>query len=224
MATKSQFISDVELQILQSSPSDDTEVSKEHIAFIGSYFLNAFIAQECNSKLARGEQIPSVYITRATIEVPEIESTDHVSDLDERIFVEIPEVLSLNNDGGVIVIQKVNIQSNQIFKKMRFTKPTADNLTYYRAGNRLYINGLTPTDVDFTYILLDYVPKQDLTSMSDDDNILCTDLVYPQVVGATTQEMIKMLYGTEQDVANDGQDVKAPRYHNVISDRSQSPE
>ena len=136
--TKAQFIGDCELQVNQSAPSDDSELSKDHIAFIGSKFLNAFITEECNSKVRLGEQIPSVYVTRSTVEVPELEEVDEVDELDERIFVEIEEPLTLNNDAGILLVQteemdeifKANIQSMQLFKNMRFAKPSAENLVY----------------------------------------------------------------------------------------------
>lgn len=219
--TKTQFISDVELKLNQSQISDDTPLEKSHIAFVGSYFLNALVAEECNNKLRMGEQIPSVYVTRASIEVPEAEDTDEVDEDDQRIFVEIPEAITFNKDAGIIAvhteeldeIKKADIQTMMLFRKMRFSKPSEQNLVYYRAGNKLFIEGFKAVDIPFTFILLDYVPKQDMVSLSDDDEILCSDLIYPSVVGSTVDELKRMLYGSQPDVANDGTDVKSTSYH-----------
>jgi hypothetical protein len=219
--TKAQFISDVELKINQSAPSDDSELSKDQVAYIGSYFLNGLVAVECNSHLTHGQQIPSVYVTRATIEVPELEEEDDVVEANERIFVDTPAILTLNNDMGVLAvstedltdIQKADIQSIQLFKNMRFSKPSAENLVYYRAGNKLFLYGIKAVDIPFSHIILDYVPQQDILTMEESDTILCSDLVYPSVVSATVDELKRQMYGTQPDVMNDGSDVKSTSYH-----------
>lgn len=224
--TVAQFVSDVELQLLQGAVSDDSELEKDQIKMWGSYQLNQLVANEINSKLARGESIPAIYIVRTELEVPELEEEDDVDELDERIFVELDnEVLTLNHDSGVVLvqtseldeIQKADIQSMQLFKKMRFSKPSDQNPVYYRQDLKIFLEGFKPADLPFDKIFVFYVPKQDLLTMDEDDEILCSDLVLPEVINQVVQRGKLQMYGTQQDLESDGVDVKKTQYHTAIS-------
>jgi hypothetical protein len=223
--TVQEFVSDVELQLLQGAPSDDSELEHAQIKAWGSYNLNQLVANELNEKIKRGEQIPAVYQVRAALEIPELEEIDGVDESDERIFVEMDnDILTLNKDMGVIVvtdeeggeIKKADIQTLQIFKHMRFGKPTLENPLYYRQGRKIFLLGFKPVDIPFSLIEVFYVPKQNLADMADTDEILCSDLVLPQVIAATVQTGKLQLYGTQQDTSNDGVDVKGVQYHTAI--------
>lgn len=225
MITKEQFISDVILQLTQSAPSDDLELEDKQIAIWGTYHLNQLVATECNEKTKRGEQIPSIYVKRTELEVSELEEEAGVNESDERIFVTLDEeILDLNKDAGVVMVEtderdevkKMNFADSQIFKHMRFGKPSLENLLYYRQGQKIYVEGFKSVDIPFNSLFIYYVPKQDLLTMDDEDEILVSDLVLPELINAVVQRGKLQLYGTQQDEENDGQDNKEVQYHRAI--------
>lgn len=223
--TVQEFVADVELQLLQGAPSDDSELEHAQIKAWGTYHLNQLVANELNEKIKRGEQIPAIYQVRAALEVPTLEALDNIDEDDERIYCEMDEeILTLNKDMGVITcldedgeeLKKADIQTLQQFKHLRFSKPSSENPLYYRQGQKIFLCGFKPVDIPFSYIQVFYVPKQNLAEMEDTDEILCSDLVLPQVIAACVSQGKLQLYGSQQDVSNDGQDNKQQVYHTAI--------
>ena len=229
--TKKQLVFDALMQLTQASPSDDVEVSEKQLAFWLSYELNRLVAAEINSKTAKGEMIPSIYIKRTELEVAELEEEDGVNEEDERIFVQLTEEpLTLNKGAEIVLVEtdegdevkRSDIQLSKQLKHLRFAKPYLENLVYYRQSPlNLYVEGFKPVDLPFNKLFVYYVPKQDLLTMSDDDEVLVSDLILPEVINSTVQRGMLELYGTQPDVSNDGSDVKDARYHSTISNRQQ---
>ena len=223
--TVQQLVSDVELQLYQGQVSDDAAVERAQIKFWLSYYLNQLVAAECNEKVKRGEQIPAIYQTMAALEVPDIEERDDVEEVDERVFVEMDEeILDINKDAGVIAlldednneIKKATMTTILQFKHLKFGAPSLDNLLYYREGQKIYIYGFKPSDVPFSTIQVWYVPKQDLTTMTESDEVKVSDLVLPQVIAATVEAGKLMLLGSQADRENDGVDKTQAVYHQQI--------
>jgi hypothetical protein len=222
MPTKAQIISDVELQLQQAAPSQSSELEWDQIAYWVSVHLNQVIATEINSKLAKGEMIPAVYIRKAVCELLEEENAIGT----DRVYAELEEdVLTLNNDAGIIKveseegdeIQKVSTENLSLFKKMRFSKPGSQNLQYLHEGGRqLYFPGFKPVDIAFEGITAWFVPQQDILSADDTDEILVSDLALPTVIDLAVERGKRELYGTQSDEENDGQDVKKIQYHTAI--------
>ena len=228
--SKKKFVFDVLMQISQASPSDDIEVSEKQVAFWGSYELNRLVATEINSKIAKGEPIPAIYIKRTELEVAELEEEDGVDESDERIFVTLDEEpLTLNKMSEIVLVQtdegdvvkRSDIQTVQYLKDLRFAKPSLENLIYYRQSTNLYIEGFKSVDLPFNKLFIFYVPKQDLMSLGDDDEILVSDLVLPDVISATVQRGMLELYGAKADVSNDGSGAVENQYHSTIANRQQ---
>lgn len=229
--SKKQFIFDVLMQISQASPSDDIEVSEKQVAFWGSYELNRLVAAELNEKTKRGEPIPAVYIKRTELEVAELEEEDGVNESDERIFVTLDEEpLTLNKMAEIVLVQtdegdvvkRSDIQTVQYLKDLRFAKPSLENLIYYRQSpTSLYVEGFKNVDLPFNKLFIFYIPKQDLMSLSDDDEILVSDLVLPDVISATVQRGMLELYGAKADVTNDGSGAVDNQYHSTVANRQE---
>lgn len=226
MATKAQLISDVFLQVYEGAPSDDANLESREVAFWLSFHLNQLVATELNSKLSREEQFPSVYKKRASCEVLTVEDIDCGDDCQDRVFAELTEdVLTVNKDAGILrvvtddgaIVTKASIESIDILRYMPYAKPSIDNLVYLREGRKIYIEGLKSVDVPFNKINVDYIPKQDLTTMVDTDEILVSDLVLPQLIDLTVQRAKQEIYGSQQDLDNDGVDNSKPVYHTQIA-------
>jgi hypothetical protein len=100
---------------------------------------------------------------------------------------------------------------------MRFAKPSLYHLIYFRAGKKFYFEGLDIDDAPFESITVWYVPKQDVTTLEEDDEVLISDLALPALIDAVVQRGKLELYGTQTDQTNDGQDPKTPIYHRQIA-------
>jgi hypothetical protein len=219
MATKTEILSDIQLQLLQSAPTDDSELELSQIAFWVDQFLNALVTNEINSKLIKSEQIPSIYIKRESCIVGEVEDTECSDDCEDRIFVELEEdVLTLNKDWGIIRVETSEGDT------IRFAKPSENNLLYSRQGTKIFIEGIKEPDLNFDKINVWYVPKQNVSTLSDSDEVLVSDLVLPQLIQAVVEVGRHELYGTQADVSQDGQDVKSQNYHTAISNVDQPTE
>lgn len=228
MPTKAQIISDVELQLYQGDISDDATLEQDQIAFWLQTDLNALVATECNEKLKRGQFIPNIYIRKADCEAGTFEEDDCGNQ--SRVFFQLEdEVLALNNGGGIIrvttedgsEIKRASVQSLNLFNAMRFAKSSEANLLYTQEGaSNIYVEGLKEADILFDSVHVWYVPKQDILSLSDTDEVLVSDLTLPILINSLVQRGKLQLYGTESDTSNDGQDVKNVKYHTAI----QSPQ
>jgi hypothetical protein len=219
--TVAQFVSDVELMLYQGAISDDNAIEKAQIKMWGTYHLNQLVTTELNEKNKRGELIPNIYIVKETVDVQEEESVAG----EDRVFAELEsEPLNINKGGGILQvwddddneITKTDIQSLALCKRMRFSKPSPDNVMYSHEGSKIYFPGLKPSDIPFEQAQVWYVPKQDLLTMEETDELLASDLVLPEVVNQVVARGRLQLFGSEKDLENDGEEKQAPVYHQQI--------
>lgn len=221
--TKKTIIDDIELELLAGSVSDDTELSKSQIAYWVDVHINQVIANEINNKLRLGEPIPSVYIKKVTCQELLVEDDPCGED---RVYVELTDdILTLNNNSGIIKvldeegneIQKASTEHLSLFSNMRFSKPSVENLQYTQEGiSKIYFPGLRSVDAPFEQPTIWYVPKQDIMSAADSYEVLISDLSLPILIDMCVERGKRELYGGQQDVANDGMDVKDVQYHTAI--------
>jgi hypothetical protein len=220
--TKAQLISDIQAQLLQASPSDDSQLEWDQIAFWITYHLNELIAAECNSAIKAGKQIPAVYKKIAALEVAVVEDGHE----EDRLYVELDEeILSLIDDAGVILVEtedgdeipRISLERHASIKKMRFAKPTINRPLYYRRGEKIFLLGFNETDIPFETASVYYIPRQDVYSATDATEILASDTVLPTLIDSVVQRGKLTLYGTQVDPDNDGQDNKKIQYHTAIA-------
>ncbi len=221
MATKKELISETILQVTQSSPSDDLSLDERQIAFWATYVLNSLVATEVNSKIERGENIPAIYIKTAQCEPMEVEDNDCSDGCQDRIYAELDEeVLVVNKDSGIVrvitdegdLITKGFPQTMDMLRYMPFAKPSLENPIYYLQGTKVFVEGFKAVDLPFNKLHISYIPKQDVSTLDDDDTVLASDLVLPQLIGSLVSIAKQELYGSMPDQANDGVDVKQPNY------------
>ena len=231
MITKAKFIDDVFLQLLQGSPSDDENgLEKTQIAQWGTYHLNDLVRQEVIAELSKGNQVPPVYIVRDEARELSEEDVDGIDDLQQRMWVELTrEVLDLPRDAGIVavwdydlnLIHKASIDRLHMLNLLRFAKPSPENALYYRVGKKIFVEGFRTADIDFNEIIVDYVPKQDIMALDDDDEILISDALIPMLVALTVQTgKQQLLGGTVADQENDGITKIVPAYHQQIGNPS----
>jgi hypothetical protein len=228
--TKAQILSDIQNQLLQGNPSDDSSLEWDQLAYWTSYVLNELVTAECNQAIKQGKPIPAVYKKVQDCEVMSVEDVETFTDSDDRMFVELDEdVLNLDNDKGIILVEtedgdeivRVSLETFHSVKKLRFAKPSISRPQFFRRGEKVYFLGFTQTDSPFEKVNVYYVPKQDLLSAADTTEVLVSSAILPTVIASVVQIGKLQLYGTQIDTANDGTDNKSVQYHTAISNPNQ---
>jgi len=230
MPSKQKLLSDIELQLHQGAPSDDSELDHTQIAYWVDLELPSLMRQECDTMLRQGKQIPPIYIVRENgLELTE--EVTNVDDAKERFYFDLTgEVIDLYDDAGVVrvlaisdeddrgyeVVSKVSNESLDMFENLRFAKPSQENLVWYRMGNRVFLQGLATADVDFNTFIVDYVAKQDVMALADSDDVRVSDLILPMLIDKVVQRGKLQMYGTTPDETSDGKDTKQVMYHTAI--------
>jgi hypothetical protein len=224
--TKLELISDVILQLTQSSPSDDLALDSRQIAEWLTYHANLIIATEINSKLALSEMIPSIYQTHEMCRVLELEDVECGGDCEDRVKLTVTyPVMTLNNDGGVIMLQTYDgqqilkagdISKLMLLRQMRFAKPSDDNFVYYRQGQTFYIEGIPSNDLDGFDCHVTYVRQYDYSTAADSDQVVASELVLPIIIDRLVSHGKLELYGTQVDETSDGVDPKKLVYHQAV--------
>lgn len=227
--TKQELLSDIQLQLLQGNPSDDSALEWDQLAFWASYHLNEIVTIECNQAIKQGKQIPPVYKKVSDCEVMVVEDVATFAADEDRVYVEIDEdILDLDNDKGLILVEtedgeeiaRTSLETFHATKNMRFGKPTAERPQFYRRGEKIFLLGFTPTDIPFEKVNIYYVPKQDLYAADESDEVLASSAALPSVIDAVVQRGKMQLYGTQVDSENDGTDEKSVQYHTAIQNPS----
>lgn len=223
---KAKIIDDIFLQLTQSSPSDDSEIEKDQIAFQLQYELNNLIKQEISAEKAAGRQIPPIYITIEDCNVINVEDLECTADCKDRVYIDITgEVVDLQKDAGLVriitdegdVVLPASVESLDVINNLRFAKASRTNPIYYRQAKRIFIEGVGEAEVDLSKVTVYYVNKQDILALEDTDEVIMTDQIKPLVIDAVLKRMKLEIYGSEADTDSDSVDVKQARYHNIIA-------
>ena len=224
--TKERLIGDIILQLNGGNISDDSELEPLQVAQWAEQFLHQMIREEIISEMKKGNMPPPIYITREEgLELSE-ENVAEIADAKQRMWVDLTnDVLDLPNDRGIIrvedydgnLIMKTSLDQLSMVRDLRFSKPTADKPLYYRIGTKVFIEGVPTAEIDFNPFIVYYVPKQDIIAMADGDDILVSDQLLPLLIATVVQHGKLMLYGTQQDMTNDGVDNKQTMYHTAIA-------
>lgn len=228
--TKNKLLSDLTLSLNQSDLSDDSPIELSQLAYWASNTLNDLVRKEIYGEMKNGNGIPPIYIKHADgLELSE-ETVVDIDDDKQRIFTELEEdVLDLPKDAGIVLIQDYDrnqiysssVENNNLLNKMRFAKATSDNKIYYRQGKKIFIEGFKTADLEFNPISVSYVPKQDLLTMDDTDEVLISDQLVTVLSNLLVAQGKRMLYGSKSDDNSDGADNKPQFYHLGIQDPNQ---
>lgn len=223
---KGNLVSDIEAGILQGAPSDDSELEREQITQWVNDNLHDLVRREILGEQAKGKIIPPIYVFRENdLELQE-ETVSGIDNIKQRLFVELEnEVLDLPNDGGLVrvldydlnLILKTSVEQLESLRDMKYARPGVNNTLHYRQEKKIFIEGFNTADIDFNPIIADYVRKQDVLAMEDDDEIIITDQLIPVLRNLCIQQGKLQMYGTQVDKTNDGVDYKDPSYHLSIA-------
>lgn len=224
--TKEQLISDIILQVTQGTPSDDSEIEKDQVAFWINYQLHQLIKQEIDVEMKNVRPIPPVYIAMEDCIVIGSEDLVCQEDCVDRVYIELlSDVVDLQKDAGIVrlitdegdQIRRTSVAELDVIKNLRFSKPSRTNLVAYRQLKKIFIEGIKQAELDFSKVTVFYVKKQDVIALADTDEVIMTDQIKPLLIDAVVQRLKLQIYGSSVDTDSDGADVKQPVYHNQIA-------
>lgn len=194
------------------NPSDDTNVDKSYVMYLLAQVRDASVKGYLDKAIQAGLPIDSQYIVRETCKVLSIEDEDCVDEEDERIYVTLEKrPLDIIRDMGVVEVTtdekisvlKAQMQNITMFRDLRFSKPSTNNLVYYRHDKKIVIEGLSSKNLKGDEFIVDYVPALASETLVATDELLVSDALLPTVVDTVTKMLMEQL-GMPQDVENDG--------------------
>lgn len=200
------------LSVTGLNPSDDTNVDKEYVMYLLATTRDAFAKGYLDKSSAVGMPIDSSYILREWLYPSEVEEKDNVDAEDERLFVELTNPpLDIIGDRGVVEVTtdekipvlKAQMQNITMFRDLRFSKPTSENLVYYRHGKKIVIEGMSSKNVEEDLFIVDYVPALGATTLADATEMYVPDALVPGIMEQVTRMLADQL-GIPMDAENDG--------------------
>lgn len=211
-ATKDQLISDLILRISAGKPSDDLELERSQVGFWLTQAGNAVVKAYLEKKLSTGEPIDSFFLERIETKVLITESAS-VGDEPTRVYINLPkEPIELFDDAGVVRVRtsegsrinKTTLGEFDMISEMEFSRPSIENLVYYRENKKIVVSGIPEAMVPEIGINVWYVPKLDLECLVEADTVKIPDDLLIAVMEAAEEVGRRQVYGP-QDLANDGQ-------------------
>lgn len=212
--SKKQLIDDIILRITKGAPSDDFELSPRQIAFWFDLTARAIVPKYLESKLSSNEPISPIMIQIEDDLVGVVENVTMLDQYNDRVYIQTSkQIIDLSDDSGILrviteegqKIDRVPIERLDTLNSMTFSKPSRDNMLYSRVYNRLYIHGLSPKHVGIITFSVTYIPKVELASLTNSDDVRLPD----EVIGLISDEVEKIarrqMLGIA-DIENDAED------------------
>lgn len=222
MTTRQQLISDIELRLYKSKPSDDSELEKSYIAYLIDLYRNQILQDKLNDDIQKGKEISPFYHIRETNK-PLIRETGSSYDptfTKYRYYITTEKTpLTLINERGIIRVNnnygKNLAQSTSLNVEYLEELPyggisTASQAFYREEGNKLFI--LSSSEITqglYKYDAL-YIPMADADSYADTDDYPLEDDLIPVVLSLVEETLMAQMVGGAVDLENDGTDP----YHN----------
>lgn len=210
--TFEKYISDIELRLSGGKPADDLEISRAHIAYLLSVTRDNMVIQHLTDIIKKGGEVPAFYLERQSCEEMQIEDLECLDDCKDYVYVDLDATpLNLPNDLG---IQRVETSDGEdvyrssminvgIFRKMKFTKATPDNLWWYRKGKRVYIEGISKKTLDVSKLIIWYIRSYAENQPLESEEFL----ISPELADAMLERTFQILAGqAPQDITNEAID------------------
>lgn len=215
MTTLQELQSDLELRLTRGKPSDDIELDKRQSKHWFVTSRDAMVANDQNARLRAGLDIDKFYLETEECKVLENNNSTCVGeDCFDKYYVDATyDILKLDDDKGLYhVTNHDNIELHQIdhadidiLRSLKFAKPAHDNLTFFREGTRLYIQGVKKRSKQFVNITVTYIPALQSKTLTDTEQFpIAPDLIAPLL--DTVEEIARreMDLRNYEDVTNDG--------------------
>lgn len=215
--TKDELISDIELRLTQSIPSDDFEVEREQIAHWLDLASNSIVSDLLTNQIRRSGDIDPFYLLSTDLKNVSKENTSGILSDSIRYYIDISDidVLSIPSESGDRGVYLVKNKSNKILPYIReqdvqwmkdlwFSTPSKNNPMWFRENDKVFIVGLSDKDYNQSKFRITYVPVIDSSSLNNEDEYPVTSDVLPMISDLAYENGIKELNEGELDLQNDG--------------------
>ena len=200
------------LSVTGLNPSDDTHVDKEYVMYLLAQNRDAIAKQYLDKLIQAGLPIDSQFITREACKVLSQEARACVEDEDERLYFNlINRPLDLIRDSGVVEVTtdenipvlKAQLQNITMYRDLRFSKPSPENLVYYRHDKKIVVEGLSHKNKASDEFIVDYVPALASETLAATNDLHLSDALTPALLD-TVSKMLMEYLGKPIDRENDG--------------------
>jgi len=226
--TKDVLISDVIIRVTQSKPSADLEIEKAQVAFVLDQVRWGLITDKINKQFAKLYQIDPVYIFTEDNLVPVLTPRQGAV-IQDNISINLQFApLNIYRDRGVIRVfanpvvvslPQPNLQFTldygspvemitafelDVIRKLKFSKPSLNNLKFRREGQNLIIYGLDVNTYKMVNFSVTYFPRISmLEDLNDNDPVPLTEDLYGPLVEGATEIIFNEMYKTFADIRSD---------------------
>lgn len=212
---KSKLISDIILRITKGKPSDDLELEPRQVAFWINIVRDELVKEYLDSKAEKGVSVDDFFVKREPCKPLVSEDFIDIPDTEERLYVclKFPPI-EVYGDRGIVrittsegsMIKKARLSSIDFIKKMEFSKPTENNLVYYRDGKtKIIIEGIPLALKDLFTIYVWYVPQENIEDLSDTDEVNIPNELIPELQRRVEDIARRQMFGFS-DNENNGKD------------------
>lgn len=218
--TKGELISDIELRLTKSFPSDDLELERDQIALWLDQASNAVVSDLISKQIAKNEDINPYYITISDYISPESETLADVADVDERYFISISSLNILpprgySRDYGIIRVKDkynkdlVDITGDQsgYMGDLWYSKADSDKrrFLWYREGGKVFVDGINSTNSSTEKFRVFYIEVIDSSSLADSATYPISEDIMPVVIDIAMEIGIEQMTGQIiNDTINEG--------------------
>lgn len=213
MPTKSKIISDIELILLGSKPSDDDELERDHIGDKVDEIADDLSSKYLNDYFKKNGMLDPAYIEKAgdCLDL-QLEDSDCNPDC-PRLFATLPcDVLSLKGDVGIRLVQtskgkkidKISVFDTETVKHLWFSAASQDNILYYREGRTIYFLGIPETSLNHVKINVFMVCAQTGNPNNEEGDYMINPELLSDLKDLAVAKLAPMM-GVEVDLDNDGQ-------------------
>ncbi len=217
--TKAKLIDDIILRVTKAAPSDDLELESRQIAFWFDQIAGEVVPKFIESKIKKRQAIPSIMIEIDDDITGTVENVVMLDQYNDRVYITTEkDIMDISDDAGLIriiteegsFVNKVSIENLDTLNKLTFAKPSRDNMLHTRINQRIYIHGFSPKHVNILTFSVTYIPKINISDLSDTDTVKLPDELLDVISDAVEERARREVFGGVADIENEAEDDTRP--------------
>lgn len=208
---KGKLISDIELRITKSKPSDDLELERSLIGHWLDVVRDGLVVDELQANYKAGSPINPVYIEKDTCKV--LVTEDNLCEECDDFYLQLTAIpLATIKRNGILkvtlsdgtVVFPASILDLDVVQLLQFAKPTEHNIVYTHISDKLYMKGVKANSaVDILSFTVYYVASYSNGSVVESDEFRISDALLPILLDEV-EVIARRERGSEEDLENDG--------------------
>jgi hypothetical protein len=212
MAKKEDLIADCILRITRGNPSDDLQIPDSQVSFWLDIVRGRLVAELIKSEA-------QVNYESFIIEKNNIDIQQDTTKKNNQYYIEIPTPLSFMGDQGIYYVEteggdeiyRISPHMKSSIKDLRFAKQNRRRSSYFRVGDRLYLNGNSQNFYNNGKINVMIIPE-DTSSLEDTDEYPIDSKLLMDLMNGVEDIARRELYGSNEDLSNDGKQQEKDKY------------